>query len=144
MVKALLGALLPPAGGAEDVVAYSVPAAIDGKESELNFHQEALGRLLREVGYKPVPINEGLSVIFSELQQENFTGIGISCGGGMCIDGGDEIVRVTEDGAFARAVRVTSPLADAQLVGASEAPYPLLVGRVGATDEVAVFAIRGL
>jgi hypothetical protein len=84
VVKALLGALLPPAGGAEDVVAYSVPAAIDGKESELNFHQEALGRLLREVGYKPVPINEGLSVIFSELQQENFTGIGISCGGGMC------------------------------------------------------------
>ena len=68
----------------------------------------------------------------------------VPCGGGMCIDGGDEIVRVTEDGVFARAVRVTSPLANAQLVGASEAPYPLLVGSVGATDEVAVFAVRGL
>ena len=29
-------------------------------------------------------INEGLAVIFSELEQSNFTGIGVSCGGGMC------------------------------------------------------------
>ena len=29
-------------------------------------------------------INEGLAVVFSELEDENFTGIGISCGGGMC------------------------------------------------------------
>jgi cell division ATPase FtsA len=29
-------------------------------------------------------INEGLAVIFAELEQHNFTGIGISCGGGMC------------------------------------------------------------
>jgi actin-related protein len=31
-----------------------------------------------------VAINEGLAVVFSELEDENFTGIGISCGGGMC------------------------------------------------------------
>jgi actin-related protein len=31
-----------------------------------------------------VAINEGLAVIFSELEDQNFTGIGISCGGGMC------------------------------------------------------------
>ena len=29
-------------------------------------------------------INEGLAVIFSELEDHNFTGIGVSCGGGMC------------------------------------------------------------
>ena len=29
-------------------------------------------------------INEGLAVVFSELEDQNFTGIGISCGGGMC------------------------------------------------------------
>jgi actin-related protein len=29
-------------------------------------------------------INEGLAVVFSELEDHNFTGIGVSCGGGMC------------------------------------------------------------
>src|SRR6185369_10541520 len=29
-------------------------------------------------------VNEGLSVVFAELEKDNFTGIGISCGGGMC------------------------------------------------------------
>ena len=36
------------------------------------------------LGYRAVAINEGLAVIFSELEDQNFTGIGISCGGGMC------------------------------------------------------------
>ena len=36
------------------------------------------------MGYKAVAINEGLAVVFAELEDHNFTGIGISCGGGMC------------------------------------------------------------
>ena len=36
------------------------------------------------MGYKAVAINEGLAVVFAELENNNFTGIGISCGGGMC------------------------------------------------------------
>ncbi|MEO6394200.1 MAG: hypothetical protein ABIP75_20265, partial [Pyrinomonadaceae bacterium] len=39
---------------------------------------------LESLGYQAKGINEGLAVIFSELEDENFTGIGISCGGGMC------------------------------------------------------------
>ena len=27
---------------------------------------------------------EGLAVVFAELEKENFSGIGVSCGGGMC------------------------------------------------------------
>jgi hypothetical protein len=29
-------------------------------------------------------INEGLAVVYSELESSNYTGIGISCGGGLC------------------------------------------------------------
>jgi actin-related protein len=36
------------------------------------------------MGYRAIAINEGLAVIFSELEDNNFTGIGVSCGGGMC------------------------------------------------------------
>jgi hypothetical protein len=43
-----------------------------------------LKQLLSEMGYDARSINEGLAVVFAELEQENFSGIGISCGGGMC------------------------------------------------------------
>ena len=36
------------------------------------------------MGYNAKGINEGLAVVFAELERENFSGIGISCGGGMC------------------------------------------------------------
>ena len=38
---------------------------------------------VKKLGYKPKPLYEGLAVIFSELADENFTGIGISFGAGM-------------------------------------------------------------
>jgi hypothetical protein len=39
--------------------------------------------VLRSLGYKPSHIIEGHAVTFAELGEEDFTGIGISCGGGM-------------------------------------------------------------
>ncbi|MEN8257692.1 MAG: hypothetical protein ABFS09_07500 [Thermodesulfobacteriota bacterium] len=39
---------------------------------------------LASLGYRPISINEGLATIMSELANDNFTGIGISMGGGMC------------------------------------------------------------
>src|ERR1051325_668366 len=39
---------------------------------------------LQSLGYSAKSVNEGLAVVFAELEKDNFTGIGISCGGGMC------------------------------------------------------------
>ncbi len=36
------------------------------------------------MNYEPVSINEGLAIVYSELESSNYTGIGISCGGGLC------------------------------------------------------------
>ena len=36
------------------------------------------------MGYQVKSINEGLAVVYSELESSNYTGIGISCGGGLC------------------------------------------------------------
>ena len=66
------------------MLAFSVPAAIPGREAALTYHEATLRGFFQSQGYKPVAINEGLAVIFSELEDNNFTGIGISCGGGMC------------------------------------------------------------
>jgi tRNA A37 threonylcarbamoyltransferase TsaD len=43
-----------------------------------------LKKTIDAMGYNSKAVNEGLAVVFAELESENFTGIGISCGGGMC------------------------------------------------------------
>jgi actin-like ATPase involved in cell morphogenesis len=84
VIEAILQVLLPKASVKGEILAFSVPAAVEGKEAELTYHEATLRAHFESMGYKAVAINEGLAVIFSELEDENFTGIGISCGGGMC------------------------------------------------------------
>jgi hypothetical protein len=84
VIEAILQDLIPKANVKGEVLAFSVPAAVPGKEAELTYHEATLRHHFEGLGYKAVAINEGLAVVFSELEDENFTGIGISCGGGMC------------------------------------------------------------
>ncbi len=84
VLEAILQTLIPKARAQGEILAFSVPAAADGREASLTYHEAALRAHFESLGYKAVAINEGLAVIFSELEAENFTGIGISCGGGMC------------------------------------------------------------
>jgi hypothetical protein len=64
-------------------VYYSTPAdPIDSDLSTL-YHQKTLESFLGDMGFDPEPINEGMSVIYSELADSNFTGLGISFGAGM-------------------------------------------------------------
>ena len=69
---------------AGETLAFSVPAALAGKEAELVYHEATLRKHFQSLGFRAIAVNEGLAVIFAELESENFTGIGISCGGGMC------------------------------------------------------------
>ena len=67
-----------------EVLCFSVPGQGDGAKSNLVYHEAILKNLLQQFGYTAKGVNEGLAVVLSELQDENFTGIGISFGGGMC------------------------------------------------------------
>ena len=62
---------------------FSTPA--DPMDSDLStlYHQKTLESILADMGYDPEPINEGMAVIYSELANNNFTGLGISFGAGM-------------------------------------------------------------
>lgn len=62
---------------------YSVPGPPLDAEANLVYHEKTLQGMLQKLGYTPKPINEGLAVIFSELGDRRFTGIGMSFGGGM-------------------------------------------------------------
>ncbi|MFC1671658.1 hypothetical protein ACFL01_00845 [Planctomycetota bacterium] len=63
--------------------AYSIPAdPIDSHKSAV-YHRGAVEMVLRKMGYIPKPVIEGHAIVLAELEEEEFTGIGISCGGGM-------------------------------------------------------------
>jgi hypothetical protein len=65
-------------------VTFSVPAPPLGAEESLTFHEKTIKQILNDLGYEGKAINEGLAVVYGELEDSNYTGIGISCGGGLC------------------------------------------------------------
>lgn len=68
-----------------ETLRFSVPGALRGEGSpNLVYHEAMLRDLLGAMGYNAKGVNEGLAVVFAELARENFSGIGVSCGGGMC------------------------------------------------------------
>ena len=65
-------------------ICFSVPAAPAERANDLTFHQNTVRQMLESLGYKVMSLNEGLAVVFAELEDEGFTGVGVSFGGGMC------------------------------------------------------------
>ncbi|MFB3776245.1 MAG: hypothetical protein ACE141_01505 [Bryobacteraceae bacterium] len=84
LIRHIFEAVVEDAGGAALRVCYSVPAPPLGCESQVTYHEAVLGEMLGELGHEARSVNEGMAVIYSELEDSNYTGIGISCGGGLC------------------------------------------------------------
>jgi len=83
VIQSIIEKLLPKTKKNE-LICFSVPGPGRDMTSDLVYHEAMLKNLLGSLGYRAKAINEGLAVIFAELESDNFTGIGISCGGGMC------------------------------------------------------------
>lgn len=84
IIKGILDDLVPEPQKKGSLLCFSIPGAPNGSESSIIYHEAILKRHLDQKGYNARAINEGLAIVFSELEAENFTGIGISAGGGMC------------------------------------------------------------
>ena len=83
MIKLILEQVIGEPDRPNERVYFSTPAdPIDSDLSTL-YHQKTLESFLGDIGYDPEPINEGMAVIYSELADHNFTGLGISFGAGM-------------------------------------------------------------
>ena len=65
-------------------VYFTVPAAPLGSSESIAYHEASLQQVLAELGYEPHAINEGLAIVYAETEASNYSGIGISCGGGLC------------------------------------------------------------
>jgi hypothetical protein len=65
-------------------VYFSVPASPLGSEENTTYHEATVRQVLNELGYEAHAIDEGLATVYAEMEQSNYSGIGISCGGGLC------------------------------------------------------------
>ena len=83
MIQNIIQLMVPRARRGE-ALCFSVPGKGEGVGGNLVYHEAVLRNFLQSLGYNAKSVNEGQAVVFSELQDENFTGIGISFGGGMC------------------------------------------------------------
>lgn len=64
---------------------YSVPAEpIDVPDQDVAFHREVFKKIISEHGYTPHPMNEAMAIIYSQCAEEQFSGLAISFGSGMC------------------------------------------------------------
>jgi len=79
MIKSLIGKLKVPA-----YCTYSIPAESIDSNKSITYHEKVFGRILSSLGINASPLNEAMAIIFSECQNERFSGIGISFGAGMC------------------------------------------------------------
>jgi hypothetical protein len=77
LIRTLLG------NASRGQVYFTVPAPPLGQEEGLTYHESTVRQILEELGFTATPINEGLAVVYAELESTNYSGIGISCGGGL-------------------------------------------------------------
>ena len=84
VVRRLVTRLLGRAAVNGQKVHFSVPAPGDGVEGVLPYHEASIRQILAELGYAATPIEEGLAVVYGEMPASNFSGLGISCGSGLC------------------------------------------------------------
>ena len=84
MIKQIISSVIENRKGEKGKLCFSIPAAPLGADENLTYHEATLKQMLADYGYEVKAINEGLAVIYGELESSNYTGIGISCGGGLC------------------------------------------------------------
>jgi len=85
VIRAIVNQLIKPARNKGEKICFSVPGEpVERPDSSLVYHESIIKLHLATLGYTPIAINEGMAVILSELSGSNFTGLGISLGGGMC------------------------------------------------------------
>ena len=74
---------------------FCIPAEPIDDTRNVSYHQKTLEYLVKRAGFTPKAINEATAIIYSELQNNSLSGIGISFGAGMinlaCLRGDTKI-----------------------------------------------------
>lgn len=86
VVQALVSTLLQKPKRFGETICFGIPGEpVDSQTpGSVTYHEQVLKMFLQSLGYSPVSINEGMATVLAELGDEDYTGLGVSMGGGMC------------------------------------------------------------
>ncbi len=121
IIDHLVEQTLGPPREAGEICVFSVPGDPVDDDHNFIYHRSSLEKVLMNLGYTPKPMLESHLVVLAELKDQDYTGIGLSFGGGLvhvCVAyksvptlafsvprGGDWI-----DGSAASAIGMPAPL----------------------------------
>ena len=86
VLKFILAQLVGKPQTQGDTLVYSIPAEpVDQSDEDFNtgYHEDVLRKDLSELGWDARPLNEAEAICYSELENEDYTGICMSFGAGM-------------------------------------------------------------
>ncbi len=85
VIQAIILSLLKKPKNFGETMCFAVPGEpLDSSAGSIVYHEQSFKRSIAHMGYTPISINEGMAVALSELGDNDYTGIAISMGGGMC------------------------------------------------------------
>jgi hypothetical protein len=84
VITAIVDSLVHGPKNQGEILCFSIPGEPFGGSGSIVYHESVIKGFLEGLGYKTIPINEGMATVLSELSDEDYTGVGISMGGGMC------------------------------------------------------------
>jgi len=130
IIKLIIKSLVEQPKEENEKLVFSIPAEpVDG-EFDIFYHQEMMKSYLREMGFDPEPLNESFAIAFSELLDDNLTGMCLSFGAGMvnamvCYEG-DPVVQFSLtrggdwiDNAVGKALDMSSSLVQLEKEGSN-------------------------
>ena len=69
-----------------ETIVFCIPAQPIDQENDdfdVGYHEDVVKTILAECGYNAKSVNEAEALCYAELESEDYTGIGVSCGAGM-------------------------------------------------------------
>jgi hypothetical protein len=84
VMRSIITRLVGKTGVAGRKIFFSIPAPCPEGDPAIAYHEASIHQILKQLGFDAQPIQEGLAVVFGEMSSSNYTGIGISCGSGLC------------------------------------------------------------
>lgn len=88
ILSVMINSLVGEAKNDKDILYYTIPAKAVNFDTDLDLHQKVLDTIFKKNNingktYNAFPINEGLAVVFAELENKQYSGIGVSMGSGQ-------------------------------------------------------------
>ncbi len=84
VIEHLINTMLEKPKNLGEKLCFSIPGPQRGHDVSPIFHERTMKDFFVSLGYMAKGVNEAFLLALSDLQKDNITGIGISCGAGLC------------------------------------------------------------